>query len=82
MKELITELKKLRNNTKGDINIIKEIERQKALFPFSVENRLLAYYLSIGEITYEQYSKLDSEYCERNKYLDLFDMAPRTYGQT
>ena len=82
MKELLTELKKLRNNTKGDINIIKEIERQKALFPFSVENRLLAYYLSIGEITYEQYSKLDSEYCERNKYLDLFDMAPRTYGQT
>lgn len=82
MKELITELERLQNNTNGDINVIKDIESRKALFPFSVENRLLAYYLSIGEITYEKYSKLDSEYCERNKYLDLFDMAPRTYGQT
>ena len=82
MKELIAELERLQNNTNGDINIIKDIESRKALFPFSVENRLLAYYLSIGEITYEKYSKLDSEYCERNKYLDLFDMAPRTYGQT
>lgn len=76
------ELHNLREKTNGDINIIKSIETQKALFPFSVENRLLAYYLAIGEITYEKYSRLNAEYCERNKYLDLFDMAPRTYGQT
>ena len=40
MKELITELERLQNNTNGDINIIKDIESRKALFPFSVENRL------------------------------------------
>ena len=56
MKELRTELERLQNNTNGDINIIKDIESRKALFPFSVENRLLAYYLSIGEITYEEYT--------------------------
>lgn len=82
MKELMVELNNLRKKTNGDINIIKSIEDEKALFPFSVENRLLAYYLTIGEITYERFSQLNAEYCKRNKYLDLFDMAPRTYGQT
>jgi len=82
MKELMIELAELRKKTKGNTNIIKSIEKEKALYPFSVENRLLAYYLAIGEITYERYSQLNAEYCERNKYLDLFDMAPRTYGQT
>lgn len=82
MKELMTELHNLRAKTNGDMNIIKSIEKEKALFPFSVESGLLAYYLAIGEITYERYSQLNAEYCERNKYLELFDMAPRTYGQT
>lgn len=82
MKELLLELKTLRKNTKGDEKILKSIESEKTIFPFSVENKLLAYYLSIGEITFEAYSQLIKDYCKRNKYLDLFDMAPRTYGQT
>lgn len=82
MKELRIELYNLRKKTNGDINIIESIEDEKALFPFSVENKLLAYYLAIGEITYERYCQLNADYCERNKYLDLFDMAPRTYGET
>ena len=76
------ELHNLRQKTSGDIKLIEAIEEEKVLFPFSVETRLLAYYLAIGEITYEKYSQLNTEYCERNKYLELFDMAPRTYGQT
>lgn len=82
MKKLMVELHNLRKKSNGDPEVIESIEGEKALFPFSVENRLLAYYLAIGEITYERYTQLNTEYCERNKYLDLFDMAPRTYGQT
>lgn len=82
MKELLIELHNLRQKTSGDIKLIEAIEEEKVFFPFSVETRLLAYYLAIGEITYEKYSQLNTEYCERNKYLELFDMAPRTYGQT
>ena len=82
MKELTAELNNLIKNTKGDSEIIKSIEHEKMLYPFSVESRLLAYFLSIGEITYNQYTQLCTEYCSRNKYLDLFDMAPRTFGQT
>lgn len=82
MKELTTELNNLLKNTSGDPEIIRAIKSEKALFPFSVETRLLAYFLAIGEITYDKYSQLNAEYCKRNKYLELFDMAPRTYGQT
>ena len=82
MKELKLELNNLIKNTKGNHEIIKAIENEKTLFPFSAETKLLAYFLAIGEITYDKYSQLNAEYCDRNKYLDLFDMAPRTYGQT
>ncbi len=82
MKELTAELNNLLNNTCGDPGIIKKIKSEKALFPFSVETKLLAYFLSIGEISFDKYSQLHNDYCKRNKYLDLFEMAPRTYGQT
>lgn len=82
MKELFTELVKLEHNTMGNKEIINAIKNERSLFPFSTESSLLAYYLSIGELSYERYSQLNAEYTNRNKYLDLFDMAPRTYGQT
>lgn len=82
MKELYTELERLEQNTKGDKSIIKTIKKEKSLFPFSAESSMLTYFLSIGEISFTRYSQLNTEYAQRNKYLDLFDMAPRTYGQT
>ena len=82
MKELYTELERFEQNTKGDKSIIKTIKKEKSLFPFSVESSMLTYFLSIGEISFARYSQLNTEYAQRNKYLDLFDMAPRTYGQT
>ncbi len=82
MKELYTELERLEQNTKGDKSVIKTIKKEKSLFPFSAESSLLTYFLSIGEISFARYSQLNTEYAQRNKYLDLFDMAPRTYGQT
>lgn len=82
MKELYTELERLEQNTKGDKSVIKTIKKEKSLFPFSAESSMLTYFLSIGEISFARYSQLNTEYAQRNKYLDLFDMAPRTYGQT
>lgn len=82
MKELALELNKLIENTNGDLKIIEAIKNEESLFPFSVESGLLAYFLSIGELSFEKYSRLNTEYRKRNKYLDLFDLAPRTYGET
>ena len=82
MKELTAELSALLKDTCGNREIIKKIKSEKVPFPFSVETNLLAYFLSIREISFDKYYELQKNYCKRNKYLDLFDMAPRTYGQT
>lgn len=82
MKELRTEINILMKKTKGNAEAIQLILAEKSLYPFSQESTLLAYFLSIGELTFDTYSRLNSEYCKRNQYLHLYDMAPRTYGQT
>ena len=50
--------------------------------PFKTENVQLSYLLSKNIITISDYAKLQKEFLNRNKYLYLFDMAPRTFGQT
>lgn len=82
MKELELEIQNLLKNTKGDLTIIEKIKNAKYIFPFNFQNTLLAYFLSIGEISYTKYLNLIVEYSKRNKYLNLFEMSPRTYGQS
>lgn len=86
MKELKNRIDFLIQNSNGDKRIIEAIKNDKSVAPFSTENKLLAYFLSLGELSFDSYSKLYQEYYERsqksNQYLYLFDMAPRTFGQT
>ena len=82
MKELRNELDMLLNQSGGDKNTIAVIKSEKAVFPFSTEGRILAYLLATQTIDYEKYMELHNEYAKRNQYLDLFDMAPRTFGET
>lgn len=62
MKELMTELHNLRKKTNGDTSIIKSIEDEKALFPFSVENRLLPLKFNATEASNESTFSKDNEY--------------------
>lgn len=82
MKELNNELNEIIKSANVDLRIINKIENKKEIFPFDKKSRILAYLLSTNTITYKKYLKLDSDYCKRNKYLELFEMSPRTYGQT
>ncbi|MCI3006544.1 hypothetical protein [[Clostridium] innocuum] len=82
MKELNFVIDKLLNSTNGDQKIIESIKAEKTFYPFSPECRLLTYLVSLGELTYDEFSELSMSYSQRNKYLDLYEMAPRTYGQT
>ena len=82
MKELRNQLDLLLNQSGGDKNTIEVIKSEKAVFPFSTEGRMLAYLLATQTINYEKYMELHNEYAKRNQYLDLFDMAPRTFGET
>ena len=51
-------------------------------FPFSRESDVLTYMLSVGYITYQDYVNIIDDYNNRNRYLDLYEMAPRTFGET
>ena len=82
MNELRNELDILLKQVDGDANVIEVIKKENAVFPFSVEGRMLAYLLSTQTIDYEKYTKLQTEYSKRNRYLSLFDMSPRTFGES
>lgn len=86
MKELRKKLDYLIKTSDVDPDVIKAIKSESSVPPFTTESRLLAYLLAAEKIDYRCYSDLGKEFCGRNqrqtKYLKLFDMAPRTFGQT
>lgn len=86
MKELERQLKELLKKSGSDSETIKSIQAEESIAPFSTVNRLMAYLLVMGKIGYGDYKQLGDEYLKRhqrqNQYLYLFDMTPRTFGQT
>ena len=82
MKELQNKIDYLLKQAGEDKKTIEAMKNEKTVFPFSVEGKMLAYLLATNIITYEQYLQLFNEYAKRNQYIDLFDMAPRTFGET
>lgn len=82
VEELQRKLDMFLKQINGDEQIFETLNEEKSIYPFSREGRMLAYLLSVKKISYEQYLELNREYAERNKYLDLFEMAPRTFGET
>lgn len=82
MKELRRQLKELLLQSGADIESLEALNQENAVFPFSVESRILMYLMHSQVITYEQYQEIYDSYMRRNKYLYLFEMAPRTFGET
>lgn len=86
MKELEHMLNELLKKSGVDANAMKALRTKESIAPFSTLNRMMAYLLYTGKISYSDYEKLGEEYIRRyqqsNQYLYLFDMAPRTFGQT
>lgn len=86
MKELCDKLEYFIENSNSNKSIIVALKKEDAIAPFTTENRLMSYLLSIGAMTFQDYENLSHEfakrYQEQNRYLNLFEMAPRTFGQT
>ena len=82
MNELHKEIEELLKDNPEQLSEIEEIREEKAVFPFSTESRMLAYMLSLGVLSYEQYERISREYSKRNRFLELFELAPRTFGET
>lgn len=86
MKELERQLYDLLLESDIDLLNIESIQKEESITPFNTVNRIMAYLLSTGKITYSDYENLSNEFIKRhqqqNQYLYLFDMSPRTFGQT
>lgn len=86
MKELENKLNELLKKSNSDLKTISAIRNKESVAPFNTVNRMMAYLLALGKISYADYEELSKDYIKRyqqqNQYLYLFDMAPRTFGQT
>lgn len=60
-----------------------ESEREEEnIYPFNPVEHRMAYLLNAGILSIGQYEALRNAYFERNKYLPLYALAPRTFGET
>lgn len=83
MKELKQQLDLLLQQSGYNNNFIdKHPIEGNYVFPFSKEGRILAFLLASHTITYEKYLELSQQYYQRNQYLNLFEMSPRSFGET
>lgn len=53
-----------------------------SVFPFNEYEYALMFLLDRQAIDFQQYETLRDDYVSTNKYLDLYELAPRTFGQT
>lgn len=82
MNKLRNELDQLIDSIDNSGQIREYINNQDYISPFSKEGCQIAYLMSKGVIDFEKYMQISRDYAIRNKYLYLYDMAPRTFGET
>lgn len=84
----LTELKdKILREYQGDpfskTQILHKIENDKAIFPFNEYELLLSTFIAQGNITYEKYLEIRTEYIANNPNLWVFEIsAPRGFGES
>ena len=52
-----------------------------SVFPFNEYEYTLMFLLDSKVIEFEEYEKLRNDYASSNRYLDLYGLAPRTFGE-
>ena len=55
---------------------------QHFAYPFNEKEFIISNLLAKGIISLDDYNDMRLEYLKRNKYLDVFELAPRTFGET
>jgi len=81
--ELRTYLDQLSLSLKDDEhNVLKaRLNGLVSRFPFNEYEFILMFLRDKEMITFNDYEKLRNKYISTNKYLDLFELAPRIFGQ-
>lgn len=58
------------------------LDKLYAVYPFNKFEYVISHLIAKGIITLDDYLDMRAEYLQRNKYLHLFELAPRTFGET
>lgn len=85
MEELIKKLNRAKNKLPKSerIDLSDEIlDKLYTVYPFNKFEYIITHLISKNILTLNQYLKIRSEYLKRNRYLYLFELAPRTFGET
>jgi hypothetical protein len=66
----------------GDRKLLEgRLEGLTSVYPFSEYEYMLMFLKDREVITFEEYEKLRSNYIQENKYLGLYGISPRVFGQ-
>ena len=80
LKEYINKL--AANLQNGDKKLLEaRLESLTSAFPFNEYEYMLIFLRDRGVITFEEYEKLRDNYVKTNRYLELYGLAPRIFGQ-
>jgi len=58
------------------------LDKLYAVYPFNKFEYTISHLIAKDVITLDDYLEMRAEYLQRNKYLYLFELAPRTFGET
>lgn len=83
LEELRKYLDQLLNSLKQEDKKLLEARLQglTSIFPFSEYEYILTFLVDRGTVSFEGYEKLRNNYVSTNRYLGLFGLAPRIFGQ-
>ena len=81
IKELKTYKKKLSAEEKTQFSDAV-LDKLYAVYPFNKFEYTISHLIAKKIISLDEYLEMRSEYLQRNKYLHLFELAPRTFGET
>ena len=58
------------------------LDKLYAVYPFNKFEYTISHLIAKNVITLDEYLDMRAEYLQRNRYLHLFELAPRTFGET
>lgn len=71
---------KLSNKDRGSLSN-EVLDKLYTVYPFNKFEYVISHLIAKKVIKLDQYENIRAEYIQRNKYLYLFELAPRTFGE-
>lgn len=82
MEKLTEQLDQLIKRLENSENFKRDLEKLHSIYPFNKYEYIISNLFAHDKISFDEYLSIRDEYINRNLYLYLFEMAPRTFGDT